>query len=114
MVIELASRLGVKDLPRLKRYYQRLEGGTRSTRADRRARLGRPSHDLRHQRPHDHPPGHDPRGRKRDGVLPPDDRAERARRSGAGESMELHERLVTLDTAPADRDELDRLFLGTE
>ena len=114
MVAELASRLGVKDLPRLKRYYQRLEGGTLDPRpVDERVwdalRTIFVTNVRTIIRPVTTPEGGSAMAYYRRTTEPS------ARAAAApARSMELHERLVTLDTAPADRDELDRLFLGTE
>jgi hypothetical protein len=114
VVAELASRLGVKDTPRLKRYYQRLEVGTLDPRpVDERVwdalRAIFATSVRAIIRPVTTPEGGSAMAYYRRTSEPT------ARAAAAPPaSMDLHERLVTLDTAPAERDELDRLFLGSE
>jgi hypothetical protein len=113
VVSDLARRLAIEDLPRLKRYYQRLEGGTLDP-GPVDQRVWDALRDLFVTN-------------VRAIVRPVTTRAGESamayyRRGGqtgglpasAASPMELHERLVTSEPAVTERDELDRLFLGDD
>jgi hypothetical protein len=114
VVADLAERLEVDDVPRLKRYYQRLEGGI----LDPRRVDERVWEALRELfvtnvraivRPLTTTTGESAMAYyRRGGTSTPD-----LGPAAAGPRIELHELLATpLETSPPERDELDRLFLG--
>jgi hypothetical protein len=116
VVADLAERLEVDDVPRLKRYYQRLEGGV----LDPRPVDERVWDALRELfatnvraiiRPLTTPSGDSAMAYYRRGGEPTPELA----LPSAAPRTELHERLVlSSDTGPPERDELDRLFLGDD
>jgi hypothetical protein len=112
VVAELAERLDVEDVPRLKRYYQRLEGGTLDPRpVDQRvwdALRGLFVTNVRAiVRPVTTPTGESATAFYRRTGEP------RSMRAASAPPPELHERpAMSADPAPPTRDELDRLFLG--
>jgi hypothetical protein len=114
VVAELASGLGVQDLPRLKRYYQRLEGGTLDPRpVDERVWDALRTIFVTNVRAIIRPVTTSEGGSAMAYYRRTNEPTSRAAAAPAT-STELHDRLVTADTMPDERDELDRLFLGTE
>ena len=114
VVADLAERLRVDDVPRLKRYYQRLEGGT----LDPRPVDERVWEALRELfvtnvraivRPLTTRTGESAMAYYRRGGKPSAEIL-----ASAAPSVETQELLVTRDTSPGERDELDRLFLGDD
>ena len=116
VVADLAERLEVDDVPRLKRYYQRLEGGI----LDPRRVDERVWEALRELfvtnvraivRPLATTTGGSAMAYYRRGGEPLPDLA----LPSAAPRMEVHERLAApRGTSPPERDELDRLFLGDD
>jgi hypothetical protein len=114
VVADLAERLDVDDVPRLKRYYQRLEGGI----LDPRRVDERVWEALRELfvtnvraivRPLTTMTGESAMAYYRRGGEPTPDLA----LPSAASRTELHERLAApREASPPERDELDRLFLG--
>jgi hypothetical protein len=114
VVADLAERLEVDDVPRLKSYYQRLEGGILDPRrVDERvweALRGLFLTNVRAiVRPLTTMTGESAMAYyRRGGTSTPD-----LGPAAAAPRMELHELLATpRETSPPERDELDRLFLG--
>ncbi|HET9287694.1 MAG TPA: hypothetical protein VFO26_09065 [Gaiella sp.] len=116
VVADLAERLDVDDVPRLKSYYQRLEGGILDPRrVDERvweALRGLFLTNVRAiVRPLTTTTGGSAMAYYRRGGEPIPD----LDRPSPAPQMELHERLAApLGASPPERDELDRLFLGDD
>ena len=119
VVAALGARLGVKDVPRLRRYYQRLETGVLDTRpVDERVwealRDVFAANVRAIVRPVTTSSGESAMAYYRRGGKPSPELLTSA--AAAAPSMELNDRLVTTraDPSPAERDDLDRLFLGSD